>query len=182
VISADLSSRRDAGSRAALPGNERLITRRSQVQILPPLLERPRKRGLSVLSGGIEATSFCPTFATRDAQARGWTRAAERFPAAPVQHGVLLPPWLAAEFGPDDFVCARTDLQACVRSPRRAVVAPCSRPRRWSAGGKEVATRFGSARELSPQFDHVLVASNGKRRLVPHADLKADSLRMGVAH
>jgi hypothetical protein len=26
-----------------------LITRRSQVQILPPLLERPRKRGLSVV-------------------------------------------------------------------------------------------------------------------------------------
>ena len=31
------------------PRKQRLITRRSQVQILPPLLEKPRKRGFSVL-------------------------------------------------------------------------------------------------------------------------------------
>jgi hypothetical protein len=40
-----------------------LITRRSQVQILPPLLEKPRKRGFSVLMFVIGWQNFCPTFA-----------------------------------------------------------------------------------------------------------------------
>src|SRR5207249_8254660 len=39
------------------------ITRRSQVQILPPLLEKPRKRGFSVLLIVIGGPNFCPAFA-----------------------------------------------------------------------------------------------------------------------
>src|SRR6266566_2523758 len=46
-----------------------LITRRSQVQILPPLLERPWKQGLSAFSGRIPKRNFCPTFARRDLHA-----------------------------------------------------------------------------------------------------------------
>jgi hypothetical protein len=40
-----------------------LITGRSQVQILPPLLERPRKRGLSRFRGSGGQHNFCPIFA-----------------------------------------------------------------------------------------------------------------------
>src|SRR5712692_10503107 len=45
-----------------------LITRRSQVQILPLLLERPWKQGLFVLfacGGRTWVENFCPTFARR---------------------------------------------------------------------------------------------------------------------
>ena len=41
VILRDLSRRRRAGYLAAWPGNGQLITRRSQVQILPPLSKGP---------------------------------------------------------------------------------------------------------------------------------------------
>jgi len=49
--------------RNACTESRRLITRRSQVQILPPLLERPRKRGLFYPSGKASSRRFCPTFA-----------------------------------------------------------------------------------------------------------------------
>src|SRR6266702_6840078 len=48
------------------PGSTGLITRRSQVQILPPLLERPWKRGLFAWGGRAPAENFCPTFARGD--------------------------------------------------------------------------------------------------------------------
>ena len=47
-----------AGERALLRTSDR-ITRRSQVQILPPLLEKPRKRGFSVLWIVIGEANFC---------------------------------------------------------------------------------------------------------------------------
>ena len=54
------------------------MTRRSQVQILPPLFEKPGKRGSSVLRIGIDAANFCPTFAYGSAERRRW-----RLKAAP---------------------------------------------------------------------------------------------------
>src|SRR6266516_5753839 len=45
--------------------SKRLITRTSRVQIPPPLLERPRKRGLSLLWFALQRPHFCPTFARR---------------------------------------------------------------------------------------------------------------------
>src|SRR4029079_15510576 len=40
-----------------------LITRRSRVQIPPPLFERPWKQGLSVFGAESVAANFCQTFA-----------------------------------------------------------------------------------------------------------------------
>jgi hypothetical protein len=48
-------------------GTSDRIARRSQVQILPPLLEKPRKRGFFVLTAAISRQNFCPTFALTDA-------------------------------------------------------------------------------------------------------------------
>lgn len=39
------------------------MTRRSQVKILPPLLEKPRKRGFSVFAGEIGLENFYPVIA-----------------------------------------------------------------------------------------------------------------------
>jgi len=62
-ILGDLRRRSGAARYVIYPGNRWLITRRSQVQILPPLLERPRTRGLSVSCREIALTNFCRTFA-----------------------------------------------------------------------------------------------------------------------
>jgi hypothetical protein len=160
LISADARRRFHAPSDVASPGNRRLITRRSQVQILPPLLKRPCKAGPFVYQAGATQADFIPSPGTRAerlaeaarADALAWTAVVVSLGSSPrigLAHSLLT--GRGREFDADADDCASSIAQAMAASAQ----TPPSTRKRKSVGSSgchpvvpEPASSYSSCRRI----------------------------------